>query len=311
MKTFDTLATRNALGFDRLVPALAQMFSVGCEVPTRHVHTLPTEGGSGVTVLIMPAWQAGRYFGIKTVMIAPDNSQQGLPGLHSTYLLYDARTGVPLAQMDGNEITSRRTAAASALAASYLARRTSRHLMIVGAGRVASLLAEAYRTVLPIEKVSVWSRRSTTAARLAADLNASGIEAAPCADLSEAVARADIVSCATLSTESLIRGEWLREGAHLDLIGSFTPAMREADDDSFRGASIYVDTEEAWHKSGELLGPMSRGVIAASDVRGTLAQLCSGKRAGRTSAVERTLFKSVGTALEDLAAAVLVYESAA
>jgi len=311
MKTFDTLATRNALGFDHLVPALAQMFTGGCEVPARHVHSLPLEGGSGVTVLIMPAWQAGRYFGIKTVMIAPDNSQQGLPGLHSTYLLYDARTGVPLAQMDGNEITSRRTAAASALAASYLARRASRHLLIVGAGRVASLLAEAYRSVLPIEKVTVWGRKLPTAAQLAADLHVCGFEAAPCTDLAEAVAQADIVSCATLSNEPLVCGEWLREGTHLDLIGSFTPAMREADDACFRGASIYVDTDEAWHKSGELLGPMSRGVFAASDVRGTLAQLCGGSRAGRTSAVERTLFKSVGTALEDLAAAVLVYESAA
>jgi len=311
METFDTSATRQALGFDRLVPALSQMFSIGCEVPARHVHSLPIEGGSGVTVLIMPAWQAGRYFGVKTVMIAPDNSQQGLPGLHSTYLLYDARTGVPLAQMDGNEITSRRTAAASALAASYLARRTSRHLLIVGAGRVASLLAEAYRSVLPIENVSVWSRKLPAAAQLAAGVRESGFEAAPCADLAKAVADADIVSCATLSTDPLIRGEWLRDGTHLDLIGSFTPTMREADDDCFRGASIYVDTEEAWHKSGELLGPMSRGVFASSDVRGTLAQLCSGARAGRTSAVERTLFKSVGTALEDLAAAVLVYESAA
>lgn len=311
MKTFDTLATRNALGFDRLVPALAQMFVGGCEVPARHVHSLQHEGSSGVTVLIMPAWQAGRYFGVKTVMIAPHNSQQGLPGLHSTYLLYDARTGVPLAQLDGNEITSRRTAAASALAASYLARRTSRHLLIVGAGRVASLLAEAYRSVLPIEKVSVWSRKLPAAAQLAAALRESGFEAALSADLAKAVAGADIVSCATLSTEPLIRGEWLRDGTHLDLIGSFTPAMREADDDCFRGASIYVDTEEAWHKSGELLGPMSRGVFAASDVRGTLAQLCNGTRAVRTSVAERTLFKSVGTALEDLAAAVLVYESAA
>jgi ornithine cyclodeaminase len=311
MKTFDTLATRNALGFDRLVPALAQMFTGGCEVPARHVHSLPAEGGSGLTVLIMPAWLAGRYFGIKTVMIAPDNSQHGLPGLHSTYLLYDARTGVPLAQMDGNEITSRRTVAASALAASYLARRDSRHLLIVGAGRVAGLLTEAYRSVLPIEKVSIWSRKLPTAVQLAADLRERGFDAAPRDDLAEAVAQADIVSCATLSTEPLIRGEWLRDGTHLDLIGSFTPAMREADDACFRGAHIYVDTEEAWHKSGELLGPMSRGVFAASDVRGTLAQLCGGSKLGRTSATERTLFKSVGTALEDLAAAVLVYESAA
>jgi ornithine cyclodeaminase len=164
--------------------------------------------------------------------------------------------------------------------------------------------------VLPVEKVSVWSRKLPTAEQLAADLRERGFDAAPCGDLAEAVAQADIVSCATLSTEPLIRGEWLREGTHLDLIGSFTPAMRETDDACFRGANIYVDTEEAWHKSGDLLGPMSRGVFAASDVRGTLAQLCGGSKLGRTSATERTLFKSVGTALEDLAAAVLVYESA-
>ena len=129
--------------------------------------------------------------------------------------------------------------------------------------------------------------------------------------LEAAVRRADIVSCATLATRALVRGEWLRPGTHLDLIGSFTPTMREADDGCFRGASIYVDTEEAWHKSGELIGPMSRGVFAASDVRGTLARLCRGEATARTAARERTVFKSVGTALEDLAAAVLVFESGA
>ncbi|MGY4827882.1 bifunctional Delta(1)-pyrroline-2-carboxylate/Delta(1)-piperideine-2-carboxylate reductase [Sphaerotilaceae bacterium SBD11-9] len=309
MKLFDTATTRAALGFDRLVPALARMFAEGCEVPARGVHTLPADGGADVTVLVMPAWQPGRYFGLKTVMIAPGNSRQGLPGLHSTYLLYDARTGVPLAQMDGDEITSRRTAAASALAASYLARPDARRLLVVGAGRVASLLAEAYRSVLPIEQVAVWSRGAVSAQQLAARLGEQGMAASAVGDLATAAAQADVVSCATLATEPVVHGAWLQPGSHLDLIGSFTPAMREADDACFRGAGLHVDTEEAWHKSGELLGPISRGVFAPAEVRSTLARLCRGEAPGRLSVTERTVFKSVGTALEDLAAAVLVYES--
>jgi ornithine cyclodeaminase/alanine dehydrogenase-like protein (mu-crystallin family) len=306
MKTIDTASTRAALGFDRLVPAVAALFAGGCEVPLRHVHSLPE-----LTVLIMPAWQTGRYLGIKTVTIAPGNSRRGLPGLHSTYLLYDAATGVPLAQMDGNEITSRRTAAASALAASHLARPDAKHLLVVGAGRVASLLPEAYRSVLPIAQVTVWARDPAAAARLAAQCCERGLPAVATDDLASAATRADIVSCATLATEPVVRGAWLQPGCHLDLIGSFTPAMREADDDCFRAAALYVDTEEAWQKSGELLGPMSRGVWAPGDARGTLAQLCRGEVVGRASPVERTVFKSVGTALEDLAAAVLVYEAGA
>jgi ornithine cyclodeaminase/alanine dehydrogenase-like protein (mu-crystallin family) len=290
MKTFDAAATRDALPFTRLIPALERLFCTGCEVPPRHVHSLGAQSPNPLTVLIMPAWIPGQYLGIKTVNIAPANAERGLPGLHSTYLLFDAKTGVPLAQMDGNEITSRRTAAASALAASRLARADSHSLLVLGAGRVGSLVGEAYREVLPITRVTVWTRGAAI-------------------DLAEAAAEADIVSCATLATEPLIRGAWLRPGSHLDLIGSFTPAMREADDAAFAGASLYVDSGEALLKSGDLLGPMSRGVFSAADVKGTLADLCRNKALGRVSDTERTVFKSVGTALEDLAAAVLIYES--
>lgn len=282
MKCFDALQTRAALSFDRLVPALERAFAAGAQVPPRHVHTL--EGG---TVLIMPAWQ-DRFLGIKTINIFPGNAARGLPGLFATYVLYDATTGEPLAQIDGNEITARRTAAASALAASKLVPAGARRLLVLGRGRVGSLLPEAYRAVMPIDTATVWHRGA-------------GI------DLAQAVREAGIVSCATLSEEPLVRGEWLQPGSHLDLIGSFTPRMREADDACFADAAIHVDTEEALAKSGDLIGPISRGVFAPSDVRGTLASLCRGTAAPRRHAGERTVFKAVGTALADLAAAMLVY----
>jgi ornithine cyclodeaminase len=310
MKLFDSAVTRAALPFDALIGALESMFVTGCEVPARHVHSIAGAGGEQGKVLIMPAWQPGGYMGIKTVNIFPGNAARGMPGLFSTYILYDAATGEPLAQIDGNEITSRRTAAASALAARYLAREDAGRLLVVGSGRVASLLPHAYRAVRPIREVVVWSRSHEAALRLAAELSADGFDARASADLEAAARNADIVTCATLATEPVIRGEWLQAGSHLDLIGSFTPQMREADDACFAGARLYVDTLEALQKSGDLLGPMARGVFAPADIGGTLEALCRGELAGRRGSAERTVFKSVGSALEDLAAAILVMSSA-
>ncbi|WP_374566200.1 ornithine cyclodeaminase family protein [Ideonella sp.] len=314
MIVIDATATRQALPFGPLVDALrAQFADDRCVVPPRHVHEISSAAGdAALTSLIMPAWQpgAGRasYYGVKVVNIAPGNAARGLPGLHASYLLHDAATGVPLALIDGDEITTRRTVAASALAASFLARRDARHLLVVGAGRVAALLPQAYGAVRGIERVSVWARDHRQAERMAAGWRAQGLEAVAITDLAAAAAQADIVSCATLATTPLIQGRWLAPGSHLDLIGSFTPAMCEADDACFAGAMLYVDTDEALRKSGDLLGPLARGVFTAADVRGTLADLARGRCAGRPGAAERTVFKSVGTALEDLAAAVLAYE---
>ena len=311
MKFFNTTETRAALPFDRLIEALKRMFVEGCEVPLRHTHTLTVDDGSQGTVLIMPAWRADSYLGIKTINIFPGNAARGLPGLFATYVLYDARTGEPLAQIDGNEITARRTVAASALAASMLARRNSKRLLVVGAGRVAARIPEAFRQVLPIEVVQVWARQPAQAEAMVNELRAGGFAASVAADLAEATKRADVVSCATLATVPVIEGAWLSPGSHLDLIGSFTPLMREADDACFAGASLFVDTSEALQKSGDLLGPMSRGVFSAQDVCGNLAELCAGAVPGRSADNQRTVFKSVGTALEDLAAAALVFEASA
>ncbi len=315
MQIFDAIATRNALPFERLIPALRAMFAADCTVPTRHVHELTSPNGERLTSLLMPAWLAGRYYGIKTINIAPGNAARGLPGLHAAYLLFDAVTGVPLALMDGNEITARRTAAASALAASYLVPNKARHLLVVGAGRIARLLPDAYCAVRPIERVTVWARDRDQSDTLVSELLASGHNAVAADDLQSAVRQADIVSCATLSTTPLIEGAWLQAGSHLDLIGSFTPAMREADDACFSGAALYLDTEEALQKSGDLIGPLARSVFSESEVRGTLTTLSRQQRAELKSEVSaeastRSVFKAVGTALEDLAAAMLVWEAA-
>jgi len=310
MKHFDEAATRAPLGFEKLVPALRAAFAAEAQVPPRHVHSIETASSDKGTVLIMPAWSDAGFLGIKTINIFPGNSARGLPGLHATYVLYDARTGVPLAMMDGNEITARRTAAASALGASFLARGDARRLLVLGTGRIARMLPAAHASVRPIDEVAVWNHRPEGAEALAAQLRAEGWNAQAAVDLEAAVRSADIVSCATLATAPLVRGEWLAPGSHLDLIGSFTPAMREADAQCFAGARTFIDTNEALQKSGDLLDAIAAGTLRAQAVQGTLADLCRGERAGRGSDAERTVFKAVGSALEDLAAATLVWQHA-
>jgi len=257
----------------------------------------------------MPAWSDAGFLGIKTINIFPGNSARGLPGLHASYVLYDAHTGVPLAMMDGNEITARRTAAASALGASFLARQDAHRLLVLGTGRIARMLPAAHASVRPIDELWVWNHRAEGAEALAAQWRAEGWNARATTDLEAGVRRADIVSCATLATAPLVRGEWLAPGSHLDLIGSFTPAMREADVQCFAGAQTFVDTEEALQKSGDLLDAMAAGTLRAEEVRGTLATLCRAEYPSRSAAGERTVFKAVGSALEDLTAATLVWQS--
>ncbi len=310
MQILDAEATRAALPFPALIEALRAMFVSGCEVPPRHVHRVPAADGQPAgTVLLMPAWRAGRRMGIKTINIFAGNAALGLPGLHAVYNLFDARSGVPLAQLDGNEITTRRTVAASALAASYLALPQARRLLVVGAGRLAQWLPAAMQVVRPsLRQFAVWNHRPDGARALARQWQAAGLDAEAEPDLEAAVRRADIISCVTLATAPLVRGAWLSPGCHLDLIGGFTPAMREADGDCLRRARVWVDTEEALGKAGDLLQAMAEGAFGAAALQGTLAGLCGGRAGGRAAAGEITLFKSVGSALEDLAAAELAYD---
>ncbi|MGE0724029.1 MAG: ornithine cyclodeaminase family protein [Alphaproteobacteria bacterium] len=303
----DAAAVERALDFPSLVAALDAAFRDGREVPPRHHHAIPQPSGKDAVLLLMPAWSRGGAVGIKIVTVYPDNRERGLSGVLGTYLLLDGATGAPRAVMDGTMLTRRRTAAASALAASYLARRDASRMVMVGTGALAPHLVHAHAAVRPIREVAVWGRRPEAAADLARRLAADGFAARATDDLAAAVALADLVSCATPSTAPLVRGAWLRPGTHVDLVGGFTPVMREVDDEAVRRARIFVDGRaDALHEAGDLIQPIRAGVISEASIIADLFDLARAQAKGRGGADEITLFKSVGTALEDLAAAELV-----
>jgi alanine dehydrogenase len=308
MRSIDAAAVHAALPYDRLIPHLRDAFRAGGEVPLRsRFHIDAVDGGSGGTLLLMPAWQPGRHIGIKTVSVFPDNAKLGLGSVAATYLLLDARSGEPKAVIDGEAITLRRTGCASALAAGYLARRDATHLLMVGAGSLAPHLIRAHCAVRNYTRIEIWNRNRARAEQTAAGLRDLGVTVAD--DLESAVRAADTISCATLSREPLVRGDWLKAGAHLDLVGAFTPEMHETDATALQRSSVYVDNRAgALKEPGDLVTPIAAGLFRAEDVRGDLFDLCRADVTARKSDSEITLFKSVGLALEDLAAAELVVE---
>ena len=308
-----------------LIDRLEALFRAGCEMPVRHHHRIaePTGPGSAdAMLLLMPAWTrpstekgASSHLGIKVVTVFPDNGKRSLPSIYGQYLLLDGTTGETVAMLDGTMLTKRRTACASGLASRYLSRPESRRLLMIGTGALAPQLVRVHAKVRPIDEVAIWGRRPERAEDLARELSASlprllsrPIAVRAVADRREAVAGADIISCATLSRTPLVEGEWLREGQHLDLVGAYTPQMRESDDRAVKRARIHVDTRAgALKEGGDIVQPLANGTIGESDVIADLYELTRGQRPGRAAgdAASITLFKSVGAALEDLAAAEL------
>jgi ornithine cyclodeaminase len=219
-------------------------------------------------------------------------------------------TGETLAVMDGAALTAWRTSCASALAARYLAREDASHLLMVGAGVLAPHLVRAHRAVRPIKRVTLWNRTRSHAVSTAFALSAAGIETDIAEELEMAVREADIISCATLSPKPLVHGAWLKKGAHLDLVGAFSAKTREADDAAVRRSRVFVDSRKTAPKaSGDIAIPLRKKVIALKNIQADLFELCRGKKKGRKRADEITLFKSTGLALEDLAAAMLVWKA--
>jgi ornithine cyclodeaminase len=309
MRVITAEEIEGALTHKALIDALRLAFRADITVPVRHHHTIPHPGAEA-TLLLMPAWtETGeRFVGTKIVSVFPDNASQRKPSIYGSYLLMSGETGEPLAVMDGRVLTAWRTGCASGLAASYLAREDASHLVMIGAGALAPHLVQAHAAVRPIKRVTVWNRSHSNAVKLAFALSVKGIEVEISEDLEASVREADIVSCATLSSTPLIQGKWLKKGVHVDLVGAYTPKMREADDAAIKKARVYVDTKAgALKEAGDIVQPIKSGVLKAESVRGDLFELARNKVKGRTSASQITLFKSVGTAIEDLAAAMLVW----
>ena len=311
-------AVDRALTFRGLVETLRTAFREGAIQPVRHHHTIERPDGAASTLLLMPAWSdfnaagtsAGGHIGVKVVTVSPDNNEIAKPAVMGLYLLLDGKTGEPQALIDGQRLTQWRTASASALAASYLAREDASRLLIIGAGALAPFLARAHSTVRPIRTVRIWNRTFANAEKVAASLKAEGMDAEAVDNLDRALGDTDIVSSATIATTPLVKGALLKPGTHIDLVGGFAPGMRESDDDAIRRARVYVDTRAgAMKEAGDIVQPLASGVLKAEDIVADLYELARGEKPGRGSADEITLFKSVGAALEDLAAGVTVYEA--
>ncbi|MEI6200748.1 MAG: ornithine cyclodeaminase family protein [Enhydrobacter sp.] len=325
MRSLSAAEVDAALDDIALIDRLDALFRSGCEMPTRHHHPIREPLGAGsadAMLLLMPAWTQGPSgrIGVKIVTVFPDNGKRALPAIYGQYLLLDGQTGQSLALLDGTMLTKRRTACASGLASRYLSRPNASTLLMIGTGALAPNLIRVHAKVRPIEQVEIWGRRPEQAAALAADLEQSlpaalgrpiGVRAVT--DRRQAVGRADIVSCATLSKAPLVEGDWLHEGQHLDLVGAYTPQMRESDDKAAWRARVYVDTRAgALKEGGDIVQPIANGTIDEDDVIADLFELARGQQGGRLAGdrTSITLFKSVGAALEDLAAAELAVEAA-
>jgi ornithine cyclodeaminase len=319
MNYIDAAKVEARLGYPFLVDVLEKAFRDGAIAPPRHHHGVPLDGRPNAMWLLMPAIsakpgasdKAGPYMGMKSVTVFPDNAARtGKPAVLGMYLLLSTESGETLAILDATRLTVLRTAGASALAARYLAREDASDMVMVGAGQLAPYLIRAHASVRPIKRVKIWNRTIANAEAVARAFARSGIDVQAVDDLEAACRTADLISAATLSTQPLIKGAWLKPGVHIDTVGAFTKTMRETDDELVQRAHIFVDTYAgAMGEAGDLLQPMEAGVIGKDALRADLFELTHGTKKGRTSPDEITYFKSVGASIEDLAAAIAVYEA--
>jgi alanine dehydrogenase len=310
MRFFTSEQVHRSLSLGALADAIGAMLRSDPVAPLRHAHAMSATD----TLLLMPAWSNGEEgaLGVKLVTVMPGNRKRDLATVNAIYVLFDRAGGEPRAVIDGEALTLCRTAAASLLAARHLARADAENVLIVGTGRLAPYMARAHCHERKVTRLRVWGRNGVGAQTLAQMLRDEGLPAQAVDDLEQAVREADIVSCATTATAPVVHGAWLSAGCHLDLVGGFRRSMREADDAAVARSRVYVDTYAgALAEAADIAEPLERGVIARGDVLGELAELVRGDVPGRTSPSDITLFKSVGTAVEDLAAAQLLLRNAA
>ena len=298
------------LSYTRVIEALRIGHESGVDAVDRLL--ISEQGGAAAAnhLLCWPAWQYREFLGAKLVSVFPSNVPP-VPSISTVYVLFDGHNGEALVCITGAEFTLRKTAADSALGASFLARQDARVLLMLGAGRQAPHQIEALCTVRPsIDRVMIWNRSVEKARRLA-EMTGPGIKATAVTDLEAAARQSDVICCATGSATPLLHGAWLAPGTHVDLVGGFTRDMREADDEAIRRASVFVDSR--WFTvghCGDIVGPIASGAMTEQDIRADLFDLCAGRRPGRVGHDEITLFKNGGGGHLDLMMARLVYDLA-
>jgi len=280
------------------------------EVPQRHHHDFanPKEGVDS-TLLLMPAWNPSKEAGVKIVTVSPNNSKYNLPSIQGTYIYLDAHKGLVKAILAAKALTAKRTAATSALAASYLAKKDASSLFMIGTGALSKNLILAHASVRPIKSVYVWGRNLEKAQAICNELTNENFSITAIETIEEKISEVDIISCATLSKTPLVLGKYLKKGQHIDLVGAYKKDMREADDGAIQKSSVFVDSYQGGLKeSGDIVIPLQKGIISENSIKADLFELCSGIKQGRQNEQEITFFKSVGHALEDLTAATYYYK---
>lgn len=271
--------------------------------PERSNISIPMPGGGTSNLLVMPAWVEGESLGVKLVTFFPENGAKGMSTINASYALFSGADGRLQALIEGDELTARRTAASSALAARFLARPDAKRLLVVGTGQLSAKVAAAHASVRDYERIEIYGRSAERAEAVVATLAAQGIVAQVADDLSTAIGAADVVSTVTSSTAPLILGADVKPGTHVDLIGAFKDDMRESDDALVAKASLFVDFRPGAMKAGDLAQPLASGLITETDIKADLTELARGTHRGRVSDGEITFFKSAGFSLLDLAAA--------
>lgn len=300
----------NNTNFNELISEIKHHFSNDeVIVPMRHHHDFPNPNvKADSTLLLMPAWNPSKNAGVKIVTVSPENGQFEMPSIQGTYIYFDAIKGSIKAILEAKSLTVKRTAAASALASSFLSKQNASSLLMIGTGALSINLIKAHASVRPIKKVFIWGRNFDKAKLICEALKNEDFNIIPIKNIEEKISEVDIISCATLSKTPLVLGKYLKNGQHVDLVGAYKKDMREADNETISKASVYIDTYQGGLKeSGDIVIPLQNGTLKKEDIKADLFQLCSNLKKGRENNEEITVFKSVGHALEDLAAANYYY----
>ncbi|WP_415183932.1 ornithine cyclodeaminase family protein [Phaeovulum sp.] len=304
---------------DTLLPSLDPLLLVEA-IRAGHQHeAIPTarsalediqENGEINHFISLTAWQPGTALGAKLSTVFPANERLGHgQNIHSVFVLFDGENGALLGVITGDSFTRYKTAADSALGASILARSDATNLVVLGAGSQAEPHIRLMCAVRPsIKQVTIWNRTESKARALTDNLSLPGVKVASTTDLESAVRAADIVTCITSASKPVLKGAWLQPGTHVDLVGAFTDAMRESDDETMRRGRIFLNNPALAMASGDISAPIATGVISASSIAGDLFDLCTGRVAGRTSAAEITIYKNAGGGHLDLMVARALYK---